>query len=43
MPTDIRFHPAPKPFDLRELMPVALFSGSGLLASLVVILGLESI
>lgn len=43
MPTDIRFNPAPKPFDLRELMPVALFSGSGLLASLVVILGLESI
>lgn len=43
MPTDIRFDPGPKLFELRELILVALFSGSGILASLVVILGLEGI
>jgi hypothetical protein len=38
MPTDIRFRPASKSFDWRELMPVVLFSGGGLLASLLAIL-----
>lgn len=41
MPTDIRFSRAPR-FDLRELIPIALFSGSGILASLLAILSVES-
>lgn len=40
MPTDIRFSRAPR-FELREFIPIALFSGSGILASLVVILSVE--